>query len=194
STGLASAGSPCRRCSISTSRSWPARSSARRCSGWSRTWSSTCSTASSTRGYSVPEAALTGLGSRRRSRRLFAAGVVLVGTLGLVALAAPWLTAYDPDAIVVTTYRGPLGPGGGHPLGTDTLGRDVWARLAYGARTSLFVGGLAMAVSLAIGMSVGLVAGYFGGAVDAALMWLVDLMLTMPSLLLLTLPATISPP
>jgi len=51
----------------------------------------------------VPEAALTGLGSRRRSRRLFAAGVVLVGALGLVALAAPWLTAYDPDAIVVTT-------------------------------------------------------------------------------------------
>jgi len=142
----------------------------------------------------VPEAALTGLGSRRRSRRLFAAGVVLVGALGLVALAAPWLTAYDPDAIVVTTYRGPLGPGGGHPLGTDTLGRDVWARLAYGARTSLFVGGLAMAVSLAIGMSVGLVAGYFGGAIDAALMWLVDLVLTMPSLLLLIVLATIFPP
>ncbi len=142
----------------------------------------------------MPEAAPTGLGSRRRSRRLFAAGLVLVGALGLVALAAPWLTAYDPDAIVVATYRGPLAPGGGHPLGTDTLGRDVWARLAYGARTSLFVGGLAMAVSLAIGMSVGLVAGYFGGAIDAALMWLVDLVLTMPSLLLLIVLATIFPP
>jgi len=142
----------------------------------------------------VPEAAPTGLGSRRRSRRLFAAGLVLVGALGLVALAAPWLTAYDPDAIVVATYRGPLAPGGGHPLGTDTLGRDVWARLAYGARTSLFVGGLAMAVSLAIGMTVGLVAGYFGGAIDAALMWLVDLVLTMPSLLLLIVLATIFPP
>ena len=142
----------------------------------------------------MPEAAPTGLGSRRRSRRLFAAGLVLVGALGLVALAAPWLTAYDPDAIVVATYRGPLAPGGGHPLGTDTLGRDVWARLAYGARTSLFVGGLAMAVSLAIGMTVGLVAGYFGGAIDAALMWLVDLVLTMPSLLLLIVLATIFPP
>ncbi|TMB17943.1 MAG: ABC transporter permease [Deltaproteobacteria bacterium] len=119
---------------------------------------------------------------------------MLVGALGLVALAAPWLTAYDPDAIVVATYRGPLAPGGGHPLGTDTLGRDVWARLAYGARTSLFVGGLAMAVSLAIGMTVGLVAGYFGGAIDAALMWLVDLVLTMPSLLLLIVLATIFPP
>src|SRR5205823_14965868 len=131
-------------------------------------------------GGSVPEAALTGLGSRRRSRRLFAAGVVLVGTLGLVALAAPCLTSYDPDAIVVATYRGPLGPGGRHPLGTDTLGRDVWARLAYGARTSLFVGGLAMAVSLAIGMTVGLAAGYFGGLSDASLMWLVARVAAMP--------------
>ena len=121
-------------------------------------------------------------------------GLVLVCALTLVALAAPWLTRYDPDAIVVATYRGPLSPGGPHPLGTDTLGRDVWARLAFGARTSLFVGGLAMAVSLAIGMSVGLVAGYFGTWVDAALMWLVDLVLTMPSLLLLIVLATIFPP
>ena len=142
----------------------------------------------------MPETTPTGLGSRRRSRRLFAAGVVLIGALALLALAAPGLTPYHPDAIVVASYHGPLRPGSAHPLGTDTLGRDVWARLAYGARTSLFVGALAMAVSLAIGMSVGLVAGYFGGAVDAALMWLVDLVLTMPSLLLLIVLATIFPP
>ena len=142
----------------------------------------------------MPEAALTGLGSRRRSRRLFVAGVVLVGALALVAVAAPWLTAYDPDAIVVASYHGPLAPGGAHPLGTDTLGRDVWARLAHGARTSLFVGGLATVVSLAIGITVGLAAGYFGGLVDAGLMWLVDLVLTMPSLLLLIVLATIFPP
>src|SRR5439155_1215004 len=72
--------------------------------------------------------------------------------------------------------------------------RDVWARLSYSARTSLFVGGLAMAVSLATGMAGGLVAGYFGGLVDAALMWLVDLVLTLPSLLLLIVLATIFPP
>jgi len=138
--------------------------------------------------------ALTGLGSSRRSRRLLAAGIVLVGVLGLTALTAPWLTGYDPDAIVVASYRGPLAPGGGHPLGTDTLGRDVWARLVYGARTSLFVGGLAMVVSLAIGMTAGLVAGYFGGVTDAALMWVVDLVLTMPSLLLLIVLATVLPP
>src|SRR5881296_1222722 len=142
----------------------------------------------------MAEAALRGLGSRQRSRRLFAAGMILVGGLVLVAAAAPWLTSYDPDAIVVPHYAGPLPPGGAHPLGTDTLGRDVWSRLAYGARTSLFVGGLAMAISLLIGTAVGLVAGYFGGLVDAALMWLVDLVLTMPSLLLLIVLATILPP
>src|SRR5437667_117963 len=102
----------------------------------------------------MAEAALRGLGSRQRSRRLFAAGMILVGGLGLVAAAAPWLTSYDPDAIVVAHYAGPLPPGGAHPLGTDTLGRDVWARLAYGARTSLFVGGLAMTLSLGIGVTV----------------------------------------
>jgi ABC-type dipeptide/oligopeptide/nickel transport system permease subunit len=112
----------------------------------------------------------------------------------VVAIAAPWLAAYDPDAIVVASYRGPLAPGGGHLLGTDTLGRDVWARLAWGARTSLFVGGLAMAVSFVIGTTTGLLAGYFGGLVDAALMWVVDLVLTMPSLLLLIVLATVLPP
>ena len=137
---------------------------------------------------------LPGLGRSRPSRRLLAAGAVLVAVLGVAAVAAPWLTPYDPNAIVVASYHGPLAPGGGHLLGTDTLGRDVWARLVYGARTSLFVGGLAMAVSLAIGMTAGLVAGYFGGVTDATLMWIVDLVLTMPSLLLLIVLATVLPP
>jgi len=142
----------------------------------------------------VAEAAVVGLGSVRRSRRLLVAGLVLVGTLVVAAAAAPWLTDYDPDTIVVSSYHGPLPPGGGHLLGTDTLGRDVWARLAYGARTSLFVGALAMGISLAIGTVAGLVAGYFGGLVDATLMWVVDLVLTMPSLLLLIVLATVLPP
>jgi len=119
---------------------------------------------------------------------------VLVGILAVVAVAAPWLTSYDPAAIVVARYHGPELPSGAHPLGTDTLGRDVWARVAYGARTSLFVGMLAMAVSLGIGVTIGLLGGYFGGAVDAALMWIVDLVLTMPTLLLLIVLSAILPP
>jgi ABC-type dipeptide/oligopeptide/nickel transport system permease subunit len=66
--------------------------------------------------------------------------------------------------------------------------------VVYGARTSLFVGALAMTVSLVIGMTIGLLAGYFGGPVDATLMWVVDLVLTMPSLLLLIVLATVLPP
>jgi peptide/nickel transport system permease protein len=142
----------------------------------------------------VAEAAVVGLGSAARSRRFLAVGVVIVGVLVLAAAAAPWLTPYDPNAIVVGTYRGPLAPGNGHPFGTDTVGRDVWARIVYGARTSLFVGTVAMAISLVIGMAIGLLAGYFGGLVDAVLMWVVDLFLTMPSLLLLIVLATILPP
>src|SRR5438105_2096467 len=86
----------------------------------------------------MAEATLRGLGSRRRSRRLFVAGMILVGGLGLVAAAAPWLTSYDPDAIVVPHYTGPLPPGSAHPPRTDTLGRDVWAALAYRAQASSF--------------------------------------------------------
>ena len=142
----------------------------------------------------MAEAAVVGLGSAARSRLFFLIGVIIVGALVLAAVGAPWLTPYDPDAIVVSVYRGPIAPGNGHLFGTDTVGRDVWARVLYGARTSLFVGTLAMAISLVIGMAIGLGAGYFGGLVDAVLMWVVDLFLTMPSLLLLIVLATVLPP
>jgi len=121
-------------------------------------------------------------------------GLVLVGLLVGTALGVRWLTSYDPMATVVARYTGPLPPSAAHPLGTDTLGRDVWTRLAYGARTSLFVGGVAMTLSLLIGVGVGLLAGYFGGWVDAALMWVVDLVLTIPTLLLLIVLGTVMPP
>src|SRR5262249_10776840 len=129
-----------------------------------------------------------------RSRLLLGSGIVLAAALILIAVGAPWLTRYPPDALVVASYHGPEPPSRAHPLGTDTLGRDVWARLAFGARTSLVVAGLGMTVRLVLGVSVGLVAGYLGGWVDAACMWLVDLVLTMPSLLLLIVLATVLPP
>ena len=135
-----------------------------------------------------------GFGSWRQNRRLLGVGLVIVAALAAVAVAAPWLGRYDPSAIVVDPYRGPLLPSWQHWLGTDTLGRDVWTRLVWGARTSLVVGALAMLVSLTIGVTIGLVAGYFGGWVDAVLMWLVDLVLTMPTLLLLIVLSTVLPP
>jgi peptide/nickel transport system permease protein len=135
-----------------------------------------------------------GFGSRRQSRRLLVVGATVVLILAVIAIAAPVLSRYGPDAIVVDPYTGPLAPDRAHWLGTDTLGRDVWSRLAWGARTSLTVGSIAMLVSLTIGVSIGVVAGYFGGWVDAVLMWVVDLILTMPSLLLLIVLSTVLPP
>ncbi|HEV7730776.1 MAG TPA: ABC transporter permease, partial [Candidatus Binatia bacterium] len=130
----------------------------------------------------------------RQSRWLLRVGALIVVLLAVVAITAPLLTRWSPTAIVVEHYRGPELPSRTHPLGTDTIGRDVWARLAYGARTSLVVAVGAMALSLLIGVGVGLVAGYFGGWVDAVLMWVVDLVLTMPALLLLIVLATVLPP
>jgi ABC-type dipeptide/oligopeptide/nickel transport system permease subunit len=127
-------------------------------------------------------------------RALIRAGAVIVLLLAIVAVGAPWLTRWSPTAIVVAHYDGPQPPSRVHPLGTDTLGRDVWARLAFGARTSLTVAVAAMTISLALGVVVGLLAGYFGGWVDSLLMWVVDLVLTMPALLLLIVLATVLPP
>ncbi|MFN8543469.1 MAG: ABC transporter permease [Candidatus Binatia bacterium] len=125
---------------------------------------------------------------------MLAMGLGLVAVVCVVAVAAPWLTRWDPSAIVVAHYVGPQTPGPAHPLGTDTLGRDMWARLAHGARTSLLTGALATTLAATVGVGIGIAAGYFGGGVDAALMWLVDLVLTLPSLLLLIVLATVLPP
>src|SRR5262249_18048207 len=107
-----------------------------------------------------------------RSRLLLGSGIVLATALILIAVGPPGLARYPPDALVVASSHGPEPPSRAHPLGTDTLGRDVWARLAFGARTSLVVAGLGMTLSLVLGVSVGLVAGYLGGWVDAAGLWL----------------------
>jgi peptide/nickel transport system permease protein len=134
------------------------------------------------------------MGDGGRGRGLLIAGATLVAAIVLLALLAPYLTPYDPDVTVVARYTGPAPPSAAHPLGTDTLGRDVWARIVFGARTSLAVAVLAMLVSLGIGVTVGLVAGYFGRWLDTACMWIVDLVLTLPTLLLLIVLATVLPP
>jgi peptide/nickel transport system permease protein len=86
----------------------------------------------------------------------------------------------------------PLSPG--HLLGTDAHGRDVLVRLAYGGRVSLLVASLAAAATLALGATVGVVAGYAGGAVDAVVMRLVDVLLSLPGLSLLILIGTLYSP
>ena len=114
---------------------------------------------------------------------------ILVTTLVVVAgIAAPLLVPHDPlEQNVIDRLQPPMFmPGGSadHILGTDHLGRDVLARLVYGARIALAVGGLAVAVSALLGLLIALIGGYYGGAVDALLMRLLDVQLSMPFMLL----------
>ena len=122
-------------------------------------------------------------------------GAALVAVLVGVAVIGPWLSSAEPGAIDLdhglTALGAPLAPAAHGPLGTDPLGRDVWARLIAGAGGSLGVAGLATALALLIGVTVGVGAGYAGGRIDRVLMRLVDLVLAFPALLLAILLAAV---
>lgn len=110
------------------------------------------------------------------------ASLIMLAVLTVMALAAPLVTPYDP-------YRGELpdalkSPGLGHVLGTDELGRDIYTRIIYGARVSLKVGLLAVAVALGLGTLLGTLAAYYGRWVDNLIMKFMNIMLAIPSLLL----------
>ena len=120
---------------------------------------------------------------RARGRRWYhnatlVTGLVIVGLIVAAAIFAPLLTSYDPIAQDLTAPL--LHPGGGHLLGTDQLGRDVWSRLVYGARTDLRVGFLAVLFPFVLGTVLGLLAGYFGGWVDTIVMRVVDVVVAFP--------------
>ncbi len=110
-------------------------------------------------------------------------GLLLVGGISLAALFAPYLTGHNPTTLDVNAILSPPGPQ--HLLGTDALGRDVLARLLYGGRVSLWVGFVAVGLSVSIGLFLGLCAGYFGGLVDEGIMRGVDVMLCFPSFFLI---------
>lgn len=114
--------------------------------------------------------------------RLALAGGAVVLLLVAVALLAPVL-ARDPNRPDVKRMLEP--PSAAHPLGTDQLGRDVLARMLYGARVSLAVGFVSVGIATAIGIVLGSVAGYNAGLMDAVIMRLVDLMLVFPRFFLL---------
>jgi peptide/nickel transport system permease protein len=119
-------------------------------------------------------------GFRRRWYRTpsFVAGASILGTIILLALLAPVASWHDPvqqDLLHILQ-----GPSWTHPLGTDELGRDEWARLLYGARTDLRVAFLAVLFPFVIGTAIGLVAGYFGGWVDTVANWFVNVVVAFP--------------
>ena len=126
---------------------------------------------------------------RLAARRTALFGMLVVGIVVLTALAAPLVSPFDPIAQDLGDQR--LKPpawrdAGGrlHPLGTDHLGRDLLARVIFGARPALLVGFAAVAISGILGLIAGLVSGYFGGRMDDILMRLADIQLAFPFILL----------
>jgi len=119
-------------------------------------------------------------------------GILVIGVIVLAAAFAPLLTRPEPAQvdIVATRFLPPLSSdasGAFHLLGTDRFGRDVWARLAYGARVSLAVGILAMALSVLLGLFVGAIAGVFQRRTGTVLMGATDFALALPRVVLLLL-------
>ncbi|MYD93882.1 MAG: ABC transporter permease subunit [Chloroflexi bacterium] len=111
-----------------------------------------------------------------------ALGLILVASLLLAGLVAPWSPLADPTEINLPDRL--LSPSPEHLLGTDHLGRDTFSRLVHGARATLLAAAATLVLSMTIAVTVGLLSGYYGGWPDTALMWVVDLLLAFPSLIL----------
>jgi peptide/nickel transport system permease protein len=122
---------------------------------------------------------------RFRRHRLAVAGAVVLGLMVLLVIFGPWLWRVPINEIDFTARL--AGPSPKHPFGTDDLGQDLFARMLYGGRISLAVGLASMVVAISVGVIVGAIAGISRGSVDAALMWLTDLFLSLPQLPLLLL-------
>ncbi len=120
------------------------------------------------------------------------AGAAVVAAIVLLAVLAPLLAPSDPLAQHVA--QGAQAPSAGHWFGSDKLGRDVFARILYGARISIRIGFVAVGLAITAGTLIGLLAGYLGKRVDAALMGAMDVMLAFPSIILAIAITTILGP
>jgi peptide/nickel transport system permease protein len=114
-------------------------------------------------------------------------GAIFVLMFVICAIFAPWLAPHKPldqDLSLLGRTGIPPGPSRDHWFGVDTLGRDEFSRILYGARLSLIVGVVSVAVGMSIGLLLGAIGGFFGGWVDTTIMRLMDIMLAFPGLLL----------
>lgn len=124
--------------------------------------------------------------------KLAVSGLAIIILMSVFAVCAPLLTSYEPDDIDIGSYL--LPPSTVHWLGTDLLGRDLFSRMAYGARISLSVGLISVSIAVSIGVLLGALAGYYGGKVDMLIMRFVDIMLCFPNIfLILALVALLEP-
>ena len=126
------------------------------------------------------------------SSKLSGAGVVVLVAIAVAAIVGPLLWTVDPNEQDLLARS--VNPSAEHPLGTDSLGRDVLSRLLHGGRASLSIAMAAVAVSTVVGGTIGLVAGFVRGLTESILMRLMDVLLALPSLLLaLLVSATLGP-
>lgn len=131
--------------------------------------------------------------ARLRANRIAMAGLVVIAVFLFMAILGPYLTPYDFLSQSLEARN--QGPSFAHWLGTDELGRDVFSRIIYGARTALIVALVVTAISVAIGALLGAVSGYFGGWIDGSIMWVTDLFMSVPNLLLVIVVNTsLKPP
>jgi peptide/nickel transport system permease protein len=124
--------------------------------------------------------------------RLAMLGLLIIVVIALLAVAAPLLAPADPLRVDLASFRKP--PVSGHPLGTDSAGRDVLSRLLYAGQVSLAVGLIAALVSTGIGLLLGSIAGNYGGWADAVVMRATDVVMSFPALIvIITVVALIGP-
>ncbi|RBP88641.1 peptide/nickel transport system permease protein [Rhodobacter sp. 140A] len=139
------------------------------------------------------------LGALRRllQRKLALIGLALIVVVTAGAIFAPWIAPFAPEDQMfdgLTLEGAPMPPGDKFWLGTDLLGRDLFSRILFGARTSLVIGVVANGLALLIGTLIGVTAGYFRGWIGAVLMRFTDLMMAFPALLLAICLAAIFTP
>src|SRR5690606_748517 len=110
-------------------------------------------------------------------------GFIIIASIMLLAITAPLIAPFDPNAIDVQAIL--LPPSNTHWMGTDGLGRDVFSRMLYGARISLMVGIVSVGIATVVGVVLGALAGYYRGWVDTIIMRMVDVMLSIPTFFLI---------
>ncbi len=121
-------------------------------------------------------------------------GLIVVCALIFLALIAPLMFDYEGVVIKQNIKERLQTPSSAHPFGTDEMGRDIFARVIYGGRNSLFISFIAVVISLSLGGVIGSIAGYFGGAIDMITMRFMDVLSAIPgNLLAITLVATLGP-
>jgi len=110
-------------------------------------------------------------------------GICIVGFFIIIAIFAPILAPYNPGQIDIENIL--TAPSSSHIFGTDSLGRDLFSRMVYGARISLMVGFIAVGIASLIGIALGAIAGYYGKWVDSIIMRFIDIMLCFPTFFLI---------